>query len=92
MLVQGFIHALIVALILGFALLGVAGRVTAPGDRMRLVVLFAIAGSALIHLGAPIWMHVDWPYAVYSFVADAAMLIAGGFVIARWFLPKARQV
>ncbi|MCJ8158736.1 hypothetical protein [Sphingomonas sp. LaA6.9] len=90
--VSGFIHESIVALILGFALLGISGRVTDFASRGRIVVLFSVAASGLIHLGAPIWMRFDWTYAIYSFVADAAMLIVGGLVIARWFLPKAPQV
>lgn len=88
-IIQGFIHELIVALILAFALFGIAVRVPDFASRARLVVLFAVAASALIHLGQPIWMHIDWAHAIFCFVADAAMLIAGGLVIARWFLPTA---
>ncbi|RJF93510.1 hypothetical protein [Sphingomonas cavernae] len=89
--VNGFIHEAIVALLMGFALLGVAGRVADFASRAQLVVLFSLAGSMLIHLGQPIWMHVDWIHAIYVFIADAAMLIVGGLVIARWFLPKVQQ-
>lgn len=91
-LVSGFIHEVVVALILGFALLGIAGRVYDFASRARLVILFSTAASALIHLGEPVWMHVDWAYAIYGFIADAAMLIVGGLVIARWFLPKGETV
>lgn len=90
-IVQGFIHELIVALILGFALLGIAARVADFGSRARLVVLFSVAAAALIHLGEPIWMHVDWAHAIYVFIADTVMLAVGGLVIARWFLPTAVQ-
>lgn len=85
--VAGFVHELIVALILGFALLGVAGRVTDFGSRLRLVLLFSVAASGLALLSDPIWMHQDWRYAIYAFVANVAMLAAAGTVIARWFLP-----
>lgn len=91
-IIQGFILDAIVALIIGFALLGVARRVTDFASRAQLVVLFSVAASVLIHLGEPIWTHVDWTYAIFTFIADAAMLIVGGLVIARWFLPKAEQV
>lgn len=90
--IQGFIHELIIALLLGFALLGIAGRVPDFGSRLRLVVLFSIAAAGLIHLGEPIWMHVDWAHAIFVFIADAAMLIVGGLVISRWFLPAASSV
>jgi len=86
--VAGLIHELIVTLILGFALLGIAGRVTDFASRVRLVLLFSVAVSALALLSDPIWMHQDWRYALYSFVGTVAMLAAAGVVIARWFLPK----
>jgi len=91
-LLSGFIHEFIVSLLIGLALLGIAGRVADFGSRARIVILFSLAASALIHLGQPIWMHHDWRYAIYVFLADAAMLIAAGLVLARWFLPRAEAV
>lgn len=90
--VEGLIHEIIVALILGFALLGVAARVTDFASRARLVVLFSVGAAALTVLSDPIWMHQDWRYSIYVFVGDVAMLCAAGLVIARWFLPKAPVV
>lgn len=87
-LLSGFIHELVVSLLIGLALWGIAERVADFGSRARLVVLFSIAATALIQLGQPIWMHHDWRYAIYVFIADAAMLIAAGLVLARWFLPR----
>jgi hypothetical protein len=34
-------------------------------------------------------MHHDWVHALYNFAANAAMLLAGGLVLARWFMPVA---
>lgn len=90
-LIGGFVHMLVIALLIGFALLGVASRVTDFGSRARLALLFAVAGAAFIHLGEPVWMHVDWAYAIYGFVADGVMLAAAGLIIARWFLPRAEN-
>jgi len=88
-LVTGFIHELIVALLMGFALLTIAARVPDFGSRAKLVILFSVAGGVLAHLGEPIWYHHDWPHFIYLFVGDTAMLVVGGLVIARWFLPRA---
>ncbi len=87
-LISGFVHELIVALLLGFALLTVAARVPDFGSRAKLVILFSVAGGVLAHLGEPIWYHHDWPHFIYLFVGDTAMLVVGGLVIARWFLPR----
>lgn len=87
-LVTGFVHDILIALLMGFALLGIAGRVPDFGSRVRLVVLFSIAGAGLIHLGSPIWNHHGWARFIYLFIGDSAILIAGGLVIARWFLPR----
>lgn len=86
----GFVHMYIVALLIGAALLGFAGTVTTFAERARVTGIFAVAASAYIHLADPIWMHGDWSYAIYAFIADAAALTAAGLVLARWFLPRAR--
>jgi hypothetical protein len=88
-LIAGFVHELIVALLMGVALLTVAARVPDFGSRARLVILFSVAGGVLAHLGEPIWYHHDWAHFIYLFVGDTAMLVVGGLVIARWFLPRA---
>ncbi|MBY8824844.1 hypothetical protein [Sphingomonas colocasiae] len=88
-LISGFVHELIVALLMGFALLTVAARVPDFVSRAKLVVLFSVAGGVLAHLGEPIWYHHDWGHFIYLFVGDTAMLVVGGLIIARWFLPRA---
>jgi hypothetical protein len=80
----------VVALLIGFALLGLAGHVTDFAARARIVVLFALGAAAFMRLGEPVWYHHDWGWFIYAFVADAAALIAAGLIIARWFLPTAR--
>ena len=42
----------------------------------------------MMHLGEPLWFHHDWIHFIYLFLGDVAMMIAGGLVIARWFLPN----
>ena len=87
-LIAGFIHEFVVALLMGFALLGIASSVTDFAVRARVVILFSLAGTIFIHLGEPIWYHHDWRHFIYLMVGDTAMLVGGGLVIARWFLPR----
>ncbi len=85
----GFLHELLVCFVLAWALSRLDRRVPDFASRAQLVAGFAIAGAALICLGEPIWMHQDWSFALYNFIANAAMLMAGGLVLARWFMPVA---
>jgi hypothetical protein len=88
-LVGGLVLDLVAMLLVGLALLGISGRVADFGSRARLVVLFSLAAAAYMHLGEPVWLHHDWANFIYLFIGDAAAMIAGGLVIARWFLPRA---
>jgi hypothetical protein len=86
-LLGGFIHEVVVALLIGFTLYAVAGRVIDFPSRARLVVGFSAAAVVLLALSDPIWMHSDWRFAIYAVIADLAMLAVPGLVIARWFMP-----
>lgn len=87
-IVGGLILDLVTALLMGFALLAIGDRVLDFASRARLVVLFALAAAAYMHLGEPIWYHHDIANFAYAFVGDVAAMVAGGLVIARWFLPR----
>ena len=88
----GFVQELIVCILLAAALSTLDRRVPDFASRAKIVILFSIAASAMINLGNPIWLHHDWSYWTYTFIADAAMLIVAGLVIARWFLPVAAEM
>lgn len=81
-LVMGFVHFLLTALLIGYALKAVGGDF---GRQARVVFWFALAASAFMRLGEPIWLGASWRPALYVFVADAVIIIAGGLVLARWF-------
>ena len=91
-IVGGLIFNFVVALLIGAALMAVAGRVTDFPSQARLIVLFAVAGAAYTHLGEPIWYHHDWGHFIYLFIADVLALAIAGLVIARWFLGGVRRV
>lgn len=88
----GFVQELLVCFLLAAALSTLDRRVPDFASRFSIIVFFSLAASALINFGNPIWRHHDWIYWTYNFVADAAMLIVAGAVIARWFLPVAAEV
>lgn len=87
-LVSGFVHMLVVALLLGAALYSLAGHVRDFGARLSITILFALSVSVFTLLGDPIWYHQDWTHHVYRFVANTIMYVVAGAIIARWFLPK----
>lgn len=81
------------ALYLGAAILMAGGLSHVPDFRGRVVVVacFAIAASSLTILTDPIFLHQDWAYAIFSFFGSILILMIGGLVIARWFLPTSAQ-
>jgi hypothetical protein len=87
-MIGGFVHEIVVSLMIGLSLLAVAGRVTDFASRFRLAIGLSAAASVLVLLGDPIWRHADWRYAIYALVANMAMLTAASFVLTRWFLPR----
>ena len=82
---MGFVHFLLTALLIGYALKAVGGDF---GRQSRALFWFAVAGSAFMHLGDPIWFGASWRPALYAFFADAAIIIVGGLVMARWFTAE----
>lgn len=88
----GFVQELIVCILLAAALGALDRRIPDFASRARIVVLFSIAASAMINLGKPIWLHQDWTYWIYNFVAESVMLAIPGLIIARWFLPVAAEM
>ena len=79
---MGFVHFLLCALLIGYGLKAAGGDFA---RQARVVVWFGLAASVFMHLGDPIWYGLSWRAALFEFVADAAMFIAGGLVLARWF-------
>jgi hypothetical protein len=88
----GFAQELLVCILLAGALSTLDRRIPDFASRAKIVVLFSVAASALSNLGNPIWWHHDWSYWIYNFVAESAMLILAGLIIARWFLPVAAEM
>lgn len=84
----GLVLNFLVALLIGAALIGIDRRVPDFGSRARTVAIIAVAASAFVHLGQPIYYHHGWSYFIYLFIADAAALAVAGLIIARWFLPR----
>jgi hypothetical protein len=85
----GWLHMAVSALLLGLLLWAVRDRVSDFAGRMRLVVWVALVMAVFTRLGEPIWYRSDWANALYVGVADLLTIVVAGFVIARWFMPKA---
>lgn len=79
---MGFVHFLLSALLIAYGLAAVGGDF---GRQARAVIWFGLAAAAFMHLGDPIWYGFGWRKTLFLFVADGAIFIAGGLVLARWF-------
>lgn len=82
----GFVHFLISAFLIGLALKGVGGD---EDRRMKAAVMFGLAAAFFMHLGDPVWYGFGWRAALFVFVADGVMFIAGGLILAKWFTAEA---
>ena len=87
-LLLGLILALIAGIIVAVALDAVS-----PANRLRTGLLFALAVTAYLDLGQPIFNHYGWGYFIYVFLGDLIGFGAAVAVIA-WFLGRgsAQQV
>jgi hypothetical protein len=85
-LIGGLVLAILCVLLAGFAM-----RMVAAGlgfrDRLKLVVLAAVAVTAYSDLGQPIFNHAPWGYFFYLWLSDVASWVAAGAVLA-WALPR----
>jgi hypothetical protein len=88
-LAEGFIHMLAVALLAALALYWLSRRVTAVEEQIRIAAVAIVAAALFMRLGEPIWYHHDWPWAIYSFIADSVSLGAAALIILK-MLPKVR--
>lgn len=86
-MIGGFVHMLVVTLLMAVALYTVSRYIPSFGERVRLLVVAVIAAAAYMKLGSPIWDHQDWGHATYLFIADCVSLIAAGLVILK-LLPR----
>ncbi|MEI9851061.1 MAG: hypothetical protein WDN24_09710 [Sphingomonas sp.] len=85
-LLWGLVLAIGCAFVMGLAMRAVATNMTF-GDRIKLVLLVALAITAYGDLGQPIFNHAPWRYFVFLFVSDLVTWLVAGIVFARWFLP-----
>lgn len=81
-MIEGFLHFLVVALLMAAALRAVGGDF---GRQAKVVLWFSLAAAVFTRLGDPIWFGFALRNSLFAFVADAVMMIAGGLVLARWF-------
>ena len=86
-MIGGFIHMLVVALLLAVGLYTVSRYVADFGERVKLLVLGVLGATVFMRLGEPIWYHHDWGHAIYLFVADSISLIVAGLIILK-LLPR----
>lgn len=87
-LIGGLVLSVISMLLIGLALHTVAARVDDFASRMK-IVLFASLGVTLYAiLGQPTYnFYMPWGYWVYLAISLIVGFAAGGFVLAKWFVP-----
>ncbi len=87
-MIGGFIHMLVVALLMAVGLSTASRYIPSFSERVRLLVLGVLGATIFMRLGEPIWFHHDWGHAIYLFIADSASLTIAGLIILK-LLPRA---
>jgi hypothetical protein len=86
-MIGGFLHMLVVCLLMAVGLYTLSLHIPSFGERVRLLVLGVVGAAVFMRLGDPIWYHQDWGHAIYLFIADCVALIVAGLVILK-LLPR----
>jgi hypothetical protein len=86
-MIAGFVHMLVVTLLMAAGLYLLARHVTDFADQARLLGIGILGATIFTRLGRPIWFHQDWAYAIYTFVGDTISLAVAGLIILK-LLPR----
>ena len=86
-MIGGFIHMLVVTLLMAVGLYTLSRYVPSFSERVRLLILGTLGATIFMRLGEPIWFHHDWAHAIYLFVADTVSLAVAGLIILK-LLPR----
>ncbi|MBU3077975.1 hypothetical protein [Sphingomonas quercus] len=91
-LIAGLVLSILTIFMIGLALHLIAGRVAFFADRLRVLLLFAAATTLYFIVAQPVFnSYMPWGYWIYTALGDFIGLVAGGFVLVRWFLPRPGQ-
>ncbi|WBO23284.1 hypothetical protein [Sphingomonas abietis] len=89
-LVSGLVISILSMLLIGLALHAIADRVTDFASRAKIVVLAGLATTIYFVLGQPTYnFYMPWGYWIYLAISLIIGFVAGGLVLARWFVPYA---
>jgi hypothetical protein len=86
-MVSGFLHMLVVCLLMAVGLYSLSRHIPGFTERVRLLALGVVGAAVFMRLGDPIWYHQDWGHAIYLFIADCVSLIVAGLIILK-LLPR----
>ena len=88
-LFTGLVMSIVMLLLVGVALSLVDGT----ANRLRVLLLFAAAAILYFILAVPVYnYYLPWGWWVYLAISDFAALMAGGFILVKWFVPAAPAV
>jgi len=88
MMLPGLVFALVSGVLMALGI-GAVAKENSFAETARMVVLFSLGVTVWTILAMPVFNHYGWTYWVYLFVSETVALIAGGLIIARWFVPGA---
>jgi hypothetical protein len=89
-LIGGLVISVLSMILLGLALHAIADRVTDFASRGKIVVFAGLATTIYFILGQPTYnFYMPWGYWIYLAISLIVGFVAGGLVLAKWFVPYA---
>jgi hypothetical protein len=89
-LIGGLVISVLSMVLLGLALHAIADRVTDFASRGKIVVFAGLATTIYFILGQPTYnFYMPWGYWIYLAISLIVGFVAGGLVLAKWFVPYA---
>jgi len=86
MIVPGLVFALVSGVLMSLGI-GAVAKENSFAETARMVLLFSLGMTIWTILAMPVFNHYGWGYWIYLFVSQTIALVAGGLIIARWFVP-----
>ena len=87
-LIGGLVLSIVTMLIVAMGLAVVAARVPDFASRFRVLAALTAAMTLYFIIGQPVYnFYMPWGYWIYLAISCVVGMLAGGFVLLRWFMP-----
>ncbi len=88
LMVYGFLHGVVIGVLVGTALAMLGNALPAYGDRVKLVAVFGLASSIWMPLSDSIWWYFPLPWQLWKLAGEFTSWLVLGLVLAHFIRPR----